>query len=62
MKKKHKKGDSRVGDKISILRGEGMPEKQAVGEAEGMKDSGRLKKGGKYIHKRKGRGHRRLTR
>ena len=60
--KHKKKGDRRVGDKIRVLRREGIPEKQAVGEAEGMKDSGRLKKGGKYIHKRKGRGHRRSTR
>lgn len=63
MKKHKKKGDARVGDKIRVLRGEGISEKAAVGEAEGMKDSGRLRKGGKYIRARhKGRGSRRSTR
>jgi hypothetical protein len=60
--KHKKKGDRRIGDKIRVLRNEGKSENAAVGEAEGMERSGRLKKGGKYIHKRKGRGHRRSTR
>jgi hypothetical protein len=51
MKKK-----SRVGMKISKLRHEGIPEKQAVGEAMGMADEGRIgKRGGYRRGKRKAR-------
>lgn len=46
----------RVSEKIRYLRHEGIPEKQAVGEAEGMERSGRLGRHGKYRRKgRKGR-------
>ena len=50
-RKKHTK----VGDKIRVLRSEGVPEKQAVAESLSMERSGRLRKGGKYVHKRRGR-------
>ena len=46
----------RVSDKIRFLRHEGKSERAAVGEAEGMEDSGRLRRHGRYVHKRKGRG------
>ena len=42
------KGQKRIGDKISLLRHEGVPEKQAVGAAYGMERSGRLGEGGAY--------------
>ena len=45
----------RISEKIKYLRDEGVPEKQAVGEAEGMEHSGRLKRHGKYMHKRHGK-------
>jgi hypothetical protein len=45
----------RVSEKIRYLRHEGVSQKQAVGEAEGMERSGRLGRHGKYRHKRKGR-------
>lgn len=53
-RKKRAKND-KVSDKISVLRHEGVPEKQAVAESLSMERSGRLRKGGKYIHKRRGR-------
>jgi hypothetical protein len=53
MSKRKKKGkNERIGDKIRVLRHEGKSEREAVGEAEGMERSGRLRKGGVYIHKR----------
>jgi hypothetical protein len=58
MKRKHKRGKqsrNRVSDKISVLRGEGEPQDQAVATALSMERSGRLRKGGKYVHARKGR-------
>ena len=61
MKRRKKKSgrNTRIGDKISLLRHEGKSEKAAVGEAEGMERSGRLKRHGKYMHKRSRRkGHR----
>jgi hypothetical protein len=53
----HKKREKnkRVGEKIEVLRHEGKSEKAAVGEAEGMERSGRLKRHGKYQHKRNSR-------
>ncbi len=48
-----KKKNSAVGNKIKLLRSEGKPEKQAVGEAMGMWKSGRLTTEGKYIRKGK---------
>jgi hypothetical protein len=49
----------RVSEKIEYLRHEGVPQEQAVGEAYGMERSGRLRRHGKYVHKRKGRKSRR---
>lgn len=45
--------DKAVGNKIKLLRHEGKPEKQAVGEAMGMWKAGRLTTEGKYIRKGK---------
>jgi hypothetical protein len=45
----------RVSEKIRYLRHEGKSEAAAVGEAEGMEHSGRLRRHGRYVHKRKGR-------
>ena len=53
--RKKKEKNKRVSEKISFLRHEGVPEKQAVGEAEGMERSGRLQRHGVYRHKRKSR-------
>jgi hypothetical protein len=60
MSKKSEKG-KRVSDKIKYLRSEGVSEKQAVGEAEGIERSGRLRKGGRYERVSK-RGRRKSTR
>ena len=60
MSKKSSK-NKRVSDKIKVLRDEGVPEKRAVGEAEGMERSGRLRKGGRYERVSK-RGRRKSTR
>lgn len=51
----------RISEKIDYLRHEGVPEKQAVGEAEGMERSGRLGRHGKYhrVGRRKKRTSRR---
>jgi len=59
-RKKKREKQKRVSEKISYLRHEGVPEKQAVGEAMGMERSGRLRRHGKYVHKRHERrkGHR----
>lgn len=57
-RKKKKKGSERskrVSQKIHVLRHEGIPEREAVGEAMGMERSGRLRRHGKYVHKRHGR-------
>lgn len=40
-----------VSQKISVLRHEGTPQKQAVAMAISMGKAGRLRKGGKYIRK-----------
>jgi len=55
MKKRKRAKNQRVSEKIHVLRHEGIPEKQAVGEALGMERSGRLRRHGRYVHKRKGR-------
>ena len=55
MAKKRKGGkdkNKRVSEKISLLRHEGTPEKQAVAESLSMERSGRLGRHGKYRHKR----------
>ena len=56
-----RKSSKRVSEKISYLRHEGVPERQAVAESLSMERSGRLRSGGRYVRKRKrGRGgHRR---
>jgi hypothetical protein len=48
-----KKKNKRVGEKISLLRHEGEPQDKAVATALSMERSGRLRSGGRYIHKRK---------
>jgi hypothetical protein len=45
--------NKRISEKIAFLRREGKPEREAVGEAYGMERSGRLRRHGKYVHKRK---------
>lgn len=52
--------NQRVSYKIRVLRGEGIPEKQAVAESLSMERTGRLRKGGRYV--RKNRKHRRTRR
>ena len=59
-RKKKREKNRKVGDKIRVLRHEGVPEKQAVAESLSMERAGRLRKGGRYVHvsrskKRKGR-------
>jgi len=49
------KGKSLVSQKISVLRHEGKPQKQAVAMALSMGRAGRLRQGGVYVHKRNGR-------
>jgi hypothetical protein len=46
----------RISEKIALLRREGKTAEQASGEAYGMERSGRLRRGGKYVHK-KGKRH-----
>ena len=58
-KTKKRAKNKRISDKISVLRHE-KSQDQAVGEAEGMERSGRLRSGGRYQHKKRGR--RRMTR
>jgi len=53
MSKKRKGASKRVSEKIRYLRHEGVPEKQAVGEAMGMERSGRLGRHGKYRRARR---------
>lgn len=45
---KRKEKNKRVSSKISLLRSEGVPERQAVAESLSMERSGRLKSGGRY--------------
>ena len=56
--KRHKKKSQRnlrVSEKISVLRREGEPQDKAVATALSMERSHRLRRGGKYIHKRHSR-------
>lgn len=43
-----------ISQKIPVLMAEGKTQKQAVGEAEGMANAGRLRPGGVYVHAKKG--------
>jgi hypothetical protein len=43
-------GNNLVSEKISVLRDEGKPQKQAVAMALSMKRAGRLRPGGVYVH------------
>jgi hypothetical protein len=43
----------RISDKIAVLRREGKTASEAAGEAYGMERSGRLRSGGRYIHKKR---------
>lgn len=52
---KKREKNKRVSEKIEVLRREGKTEEQAAGEAYGMDKSGRLRRHGKYVHKRRGR-------
>lgn len=45
------KGKSLVSQKISVLRGEGTPQKQAVAMSLSMGRAGRLRQGGVYVRK-----------
>jgi hypothetical protein len=56
-KKKRSGSQTRIGEKIRHLRHEGVPQKQAIGEAYGMEKSGRLGRHGVYRHKKR-KGHR----
>lgn len=47
----------RISEKIEVLRREGKTAEEAAGAAYGMERSGRLRRGGKYVHKRKGKRH-----
>lgn len=53
--RKKREKNQRVSEKIEVLRREGKTGEQAAGEAFGMERSGRLRRHGKYIHKRRGR-------
>ena len=48
--------DAAVSAKIRKLRGEGVPEQQAVAEALAIKRAGRLTAGGGYVRAKKGQG------
>jgi hypothetical protein len=48
---KSSSGRHNVSDKIKVLRGEGVPEKQAVAESLSMQRAGRLRPGGRYVRK-----------
>jgi hypothetical protein len=52
----------RVSEKIRYLRHEGVPQDQAVGEAEGMERFGRLGRHGKYHRKGRRKGRRKGAR
>lgn len=52
---KRKASRKRVGEKIRVLEHEGTKHSQAIATALSMERSGRLRRGGRYIHKRKGR-------
>lgn len=50
-----KQGRKRVSEKISVLRREGVPEKQAVAESLSMERAHRLGRHGKYRHVKRSR-------
>jgi hypothetical protein len=50
-----------VSQKISKLRSENVPERQAVAEALSMKRAGRLRQGGKYVRVKKRKSSRRKS-
>lgn len=52
-KHKYRKSRGAVGNKISILRHEGIPEKQSVAMALNMKREGRLGAHGEYYRSKK---------
>lgn len=47
--------DKLVGEKIKVLRAEGIPENQAVAMALSMAKAGRLRPGGVYVPVKKGK-------
>jgi hypothetical protein len=49
----------RIGEKIEVLRREGKTGEEAAGAAYAMERSGRLRRHGVYVHKRRGRKSRR---
>ena len=53
--RKKREKNTRVSEKIELLRREGKTAEEAAGEAYGMERSGRLRRHGRYIHKRRGR-------
>ena len=53
--RKKRQKNLRVSEKIEVLRREGKTGEEAAGEAYGMERSGRLRRHGKYVHKRGGR-------
>ena len=53
--RKKREKNTRVSEKIEVLRREGKTAEQAAGEAYSMERSGRLRRHGRYIHKRRGR-------
>jgi hypothetical protein len=50
---KRKRSNKRVSEKISLLRREGIPQRQAIAESLSMERSGRLGRHGTYHRKRK---------
>jgi hypothetical protein len=55
MKKRKREKNKRVSEKISVLAHEGVEPEQRVAMALNMERSGRLRRGGRYVHKRRGR-------
>lgn len=53
--RKKREKNTRVSEKIEVLRREGKTAEQAAGEAYSMERSHRLKRHGVYVHKRRGR-------
>lgn len=51
--KKKRAKNMRISEKIDLLRREGKTGEEAAGAAYGMERSGRLKRHGAYIHKRR---------
>lgn len=49
MRKLSPEAAKRISEKIPVLMREGKPQRQAVGEAEGMEHAGRLRRGGIYV-------------